>query len=108
MPGARAATIMRRGEKTVMASRRRTRMIMAVLRGWVGPIVAVFVAIFIAIFIAMIVTAHHRMIVVMFFRLLFVMVFRAILSAKCQRDHGGQRKSRSGENYRFPSVITHV
>ena len=68
---------------------------MAVLSGRVGSVVAV------------VVTLHHRMIVVMFFHPLIVMVFRVILSTQGQRHHGSQREGRNGENYRFPSFMTH-
>jgi hypothetical protein len=96
MLGARAASILSSREEAVMASRRRMGMIMAVLSGRVGSVVAVLV------------TLHHRMVVVMFFRPLVMMVLGVILSAQGQRHHGSQREGRDGENYRFPgSIMTH-
>jgi hypothetical protein len=78
-------------------------MIMAVLSGRVGTVVAVLVA----VFVTMIVPLHHGMIVVMFFRPLIVMIFRVVLSTESQGDHGSQRAGRNGENNRFPSLMTH-
>src|SRR5580698_7105907 len=103
MFGACATAILSGREKSVMASGRSVRVIMAVLSGRVGPVVAMLVA----MLVAMIVPLHHRMIVMMFLHPLIVMIFRVVLCTQSQRDHGSQRARCNGKNNRFPSLMTH-
>ncbi len=86
-------------EKAIMATRRRMRMIVAILHDGIGPVIVV-----------MIISSHRRVIIRlgMIVGPLILVVLRAILSAHNRRNQGGQRTCCQGEDERLPILLRHA
>jgi hypothetical protein len=91
-------------EKSIMAARRRARMIVTVLSRRIRLAVVVVI---VALHRGMIVALHRGMIVAMLLRRLVFVFVRPVLRANGQWNERGQRKRGHGENKRLTNLFTH-